>query len=166
MELKSKLKGFKIVATPSPGFTLITPLFISTLFLPISFLIIIAYAVTIKDTGPYVFAFSVVFIGLSYRVWYIFDPINIIIADTSAHLFRVRPRNLLKRIFFKETIFPFQEIKEFIIQIGSDPPTLESDRYIITAIQKDSSKAAFTHSTNKEMAHQVLDLMQQTLRGS
>jgi len=68
----------------------------------------------------------------------------------------------LKRIFFREIVFSFQDIKQFVILIGSDH-IFDSDRYIITAIQKDSSQIAFTHSTNKEVAQKVLELMQDAL---
>ncbi len=162
MKSQSNLKNFKIIYYPNSSFTLVTPLFISNLVLPIFCLLAFGLVFIIRDVDIYLFAMSLVSLGLVYRIWHLFDPINIIVADRSARCFKVRPRNILKRIFFREIVFSFQDIKQFVILIGSDH-IFDSDRYIITAIQKDSSQIAFTHSTNKEVAQKVLELMQDAL---
>ncbi len=160
MEKATQFGHFRILTAPNL-IVIKTPLWITHLFLPVFMLMAILCALTFSSVTPYIFAFAVVLVGLLYKIWIIFKPINIISIDKQHNRFLIRSRNYFQRFIDKQQQLEFSEISQFTIKEGPEffyDPT----RYIIIAIKKDDNEVVFTHTVNKNLAETLIQFFQNT----
>lgn len=151
----SELKETNVGIT-EPLISITTPVFISNMILPLFFVLSIIWVLVKTPDTPYFFPLIVVLAFITYRIWQLFEPVNIILVNKKTKLFELTSRNPIKRVFIKKTTIPFTEIRKFIISDGSEF-VRERPRYIISVILKDSITIPCLQTSKKIIAEEALD---------
>jgi len=157
MIFDSRIDAFKIVDSELRT-TIRTPLWIAHLFLPILVFTALLYSFTLDGGAVYLFPILAVCLALLYRIWKLFDPINIITADKKQRVVLIRTRNIIKRALTKTNQIAFSKIKNFSITQERDT-LMEPTRFIITARTSEGDIAILTHTTKKRVAENLVAIL-------
>ncbi len=125
---KTKYDNLTVIKTP----------FIQHLLLPIFFAIVITWVFVSGQSSYYAFPLMILLIFLIYKIWILFESINVIKIYKEESFFIVTPRNIIKRIVVRGIKIYFQEIKKFEVKAGPEI-MLENERSIIYAVLNDST---------------------------
>ncbi len=158
----SELKEIKALIN-EPLIRINTPIFISHMTLPLFFLFAFVWMTVSITTTAYIVPLIIMFAFLLYRIWQLFEPINIIKINKPDKCFFVIPINLFKRIIIKKYTIPFTDIIKFTTAEGPEF-MLEKTRYIISANLKDSSTIPCFQTTNKAISNEILEFLNRILR--
>lgn len=160
---KVKFTELKELAKTSNNFLVeVTTPLISHLLMTSFFVLALSWVIIAGKSSFYIFPLLILLTFFLYKLWVLFEPINIIKINKGDGFFVLISRNLLKRLFAKSNKIYFNTIEKFEITEGPEV-VLEGTRFIISAVLKDSSNIFFSSTSKKTMAKEMVDSLSQTI---
>ena len=129
-----------------------SPILYDRLIVPVTMIIGFLWLIIFKFSTSFVIPVTALIAYFIFSVWKQLEPANLIRINKESQSFILVPRNLLKRLLFKNKTISFAGLQTFMMKETSEI-ILDGRRYIVFGVLKGGVEIPFYHSEKESAAN-------------